>query len=113
MAKIALIGAGSIVFSTTLLNDLFQTRCLNGSTIALMGPTLSKLQRVQQYAQKIIDKNKLPRGRPLPLCPPGAPEVHSFSWLAIPMWTASTSGRSATIARSGSGSSSCPFTPGC
>jgi alpha-galactosidase len=59
MAKIALIGAGSIVFSTTLLNDLFQTRCLSGSTIALMGPTLSKLQRVEQYAQKIIDKNKL------------------------------------------------------
>ncbi len=59
MAKIALIGAGSIVFSTTLLNDLFQTKCLEGSTIALMGPTMSKLQRVQQYAQKIIDKNKL------------------------------------------------------
>jgi alpha-galactosidase len=59
MAKIALIGAGSIVFSTTLLNDLFQTKCLSGSSISLMGPTLSKLQRVEQYAQKIIDKNKL------------------------------------------------------
>ena len=44
MAKIALIGAGSIVFSTTLLNDLFQTKCLEGSTIALMGPTMWKLQ---------------------------------------------------------------------
>ena len=54
-----MIGAGSIVFGTTLLNDLFQTRCLSRSSIALMGPTLSKLQRVEQYAQKIIDKNKL------------------------------------------------------
>jgi alpha-galactosidase len=59
MAKIAIIGGGSIIFGTTLLNDLLQTPGLEGSTYALMGPTLSKLQRVQDYTEKIIEKNKL------------------------------------------------------
>ena len=46
MPKIAMIGGGSIIFSTTLLNDLLGTECLEGSTYVLMGPTLSKLQQV-------------------------------------------------------------------
>jgi alpha-galactosidase len=59
MPKIAIIGAGSIIFSTTLLNDLLQTPGLEGWTYALMGPTLSKLQRVEEYTKKIIAKNGL------------------------------------------------------
>ncbi len=59
MAKIAIIGAGSITFGTTLLNDMLATKALEGSTYALMGPTLSKLQRVENYINKVLKKNHL------------------------------------------------------
>jgi alpha-galactosidase len=59
MAKIAIIGAGSIVFCKTLLNDMFRTPALDGSTYALMGPTLSKLERMKKYADALIKKNAL------------------------------------------------------
>jgi alpha-galactosidase len=59
MAKIALIGGGSIIFGTTLLNDLLGTECLEGSTFVLEGPTMSKLQQVEAYTKKIIKKNGL------------------------------------------------------
>jgi len=57
--KIAIIGAGSIVFCSTLLNDIFGTPALDGFEIALMGPTLSKLERMKNYASKIIKENSL------------------------------------------------------
>ena len=59
MSKIAIIGAGSMVFSTTLLNDILQTPGLEGTTVALMGPTMSKLEKVENYTNKIIKKNNL------------------------------------------------------
>ena len=59
MAKIAIIGAGSIVFCKTLLNDMFRTQALDGSTYALMGPTMSKLERMKSYAEAIVRKNSL------------------------------------------------------
>ncbi len=59
MSKIAIIGAGSMVFSTTLLNDILQTPGLEDATVALMGPTMSKLKKVEGYTNKIIEKNKL------------------------------------------------------
>src|SRR5665647_555705 len=59
MSKIAIIGAGSLIFCKTLLNDIFATSSLNGFNIALMGPTLSKLEKMESYAGKIIKKNKL------------------------------------------------------
>jgi alpha-galactosidase len=59
MAKIAIIGAGSIVFCKTLLNDMFRTEALAGSTYALMGPTRSKLERMKKYADTLIAKNRL------------------------------------------------------
>ncbi len=59
MTKIAIIGAGSIVFCKTLLNDIFATPALDGAEIALMGPTLLKIKRMEAYAGKIIEKNKL------------------------------------------------------
>jgi len=59
MAKIAIIGAGSIVFCKTLLNDMFVTPALKGSTYALMGPTMWKLEKMKIYADNIIQKNKL------------------------------------------------------
>ena len=59
MAKIAIIGAGSIIFCKTLLNDLFATPALAGSTYSLMDLTMWKLESMRTYAQQIIDKNKL------------------------------------------------------
>jgi alpha-galactosidase len=59
MRKIALIGAGSIVFSTTLLNDMLATPALSESEFALMGPHLPKVQRVEKYIRKIISQNGL------------------------------------------------------
>ncbi|MDF2722214.1 MAG: hypothetical protein K0Q59_1889 [Paenibacillus sp.] len=59
MAKIAIIGAGSIVFCKTLLNDMLATEALDGSTYALMGPTLSKVQSMEKYGKQIIAKNNL------------------------------------------------------
>jgi len=59
MAKIAIIGAGSMVFSTTLTNDILQTPGLEGSTIALMDPAVAKAQSVADYVGKVIKKNGL------------------------------------------------------
>ena len=59
MAKIAIIGAGSIVFCKTLLNDMFNTPALEGSTYALMGPTMPKLERMKKYADTLIAKKRL------------------------------------------------------
>jgi len=59
MSKIAVIGAGSLIFCKTLLNDIFATPSLDGFNIALMGPTLSKLKKMEGYAEKIISKNNL------------------------------------------------------
>ncbi|MFH1264204.1 MAG: alpha-glucosidase/alpha-galactosidase, partial [Planctomycetota bacterium] len=59
MAKIAIIGAGSMVFSTTLTNDILQTPGLEGSTVALMDPVLPKAKSVETYVNKVIRKNNL------------------------------------------------------
>lgn len=38
---------------------MFATPCLNTATYALMGPTMSKLKNVENYAKKVIEKNNL------------------------------------------------------
>ena len=57
--KIALIGAGSIVFCKTLLNDMLSTPSLDGFEFALMSPTFSKIGKMRDYAQKVVEKNNL------------------------------------------------------
>ena len=59
MVKIAIIGAGSIVFCSTFLNDIFRVPELDGCEIALMSPTQNKVGKVKNYAEKIIKKNNL------------------------------------------------------
>ena len=59
MAKVAIVGAGSIIFCKTLLNDMFATPALKGSTFALMGPTMWKLEKMKTYADNIVQKNRL------------------------------------------------------
>ena len=59
MPKIALIGAGSIVFSTTLLNDMLATPSLSESEFVLMDLNEAKLQRVEHYTGRLIDRHGL------------------------------------------------------
>ena len=59
MSKVAIIGAGSLVFTKQFLNDMFNTPCMAGSTYALMGPTMWKLEKMKQYADQIIEKNAI------------------------------------------------------
>ena len=59
MAKIAIIGAGSIIFATTLLNDMLATKCLDGSTYALMDPSASKLEKVEKWVKNVIAKQNI------------------------------------------------------
>ena len=59
MAKVAMIGAGSIVFCKTLLNDMLGTPALQDATYALMSPTESKLRRMEAFAQRMAKENGL------------------------------------------------------
>lgn len=59
MSKVAIIGAGSLVFTKQFLNDMFGTPCMAGSTYYLMGPTMWKLEKMKVYADQIIEKNNV------------------------------------------------------
>ncbi|HBY63208.1 MAG TPA: alpha-glucosidase/alpha-galactosidase [Solibacterales bacterium] len=58
--KIAMIGAGSIVFCRTLLNDILSTPSLWDSEIALMSRTEPKLRAMESFAQRMAADNGLP-----------------------------------------------------
>ena len=55
--KVAMIGAGSIVFTKTLLNDMLSTPALAGATYALMSPTETKLRRMESFANRMVAEN--------------------------------------------------------
>lgn len=62
MAKIAFIGAGSIVFCKTLMMDIMATEALKDSIIVLMNRTNEnrKLDRIEEFARKVVKENNLP-----------------------------------------------------
>ncbi|PIZ15722.1 alpha-glucosidase/alpha-galactosidase [Candidatus Desantisbacteria bacterium CG_4_10_14_0_8_um_filter_48_22] len=60
MARIAMIGAGSIVFCKTLMMDIMATEGLEGSTFALMNRTKPKLDQMEKFANRVVKENKLP-----------------------------------------------------
>ncbi len=60
MAKIAMIGAGSLVFCKTLTMDILATDALKGSEICLMSRTKPKLDRMETFVERVIDENQLP-----------------------------------------------------
>jgi len=60
MPKIAMIGAGSIVFCKTLMNDLLATEALQDSTFALMSRTWPKLERMKDFVERVVRENGLP-----------------------------------------------------
>ncbi len=57
MPKIALIGAGSIIFCKTLVADILATPALRGSTLSLMSPTRPKLDAMADFVRKMIAAN--------------------------------------------------------
>ncbi|MCL2059175.1 MAG: alpha-glucosidase/alpha-galactosidase [Oscillospiraceae bacterium] len=57
--KIAMIGAGSVVFSQTLLNDMLATPALDGFEYALMSRTMPKIERLCSYSRELIKKHNL------------------------------------------------------
>jgi alpha-galactosidase len=57
--KIAMIGAGSVVFCKTLMSDIMATPALCDSEFALMSPTESKLRRMEAFGRRMIEANRL------------------------------------------------------
>ncbi len=58
--KIAMIGAGSVVFCKTLMSDIMATPALVDSEFALMSPTEEKLRRMEAFGQRMVRDNGLP-----------------------------------------------------
>jgi len=58
--KIAMIGAGSIVFCKTLMSDILATPALADSEFALMSRTEPRLRRMEAFAKKMIQENGCP-----------------------------------------------------
>ena len=60
MSKIAMIGAGSIVFCKTLMSDIMATPALAGSEFALMSRTEPKLRSMEDFGRRMLRDNGLP-----------------------------------------------------
>jgi len=60
MARIAMIGAGSMIFCKTLAMDIFATEALRDSEIRLMSRTRPKLDRMEAFLKGVVKKNGLP-----------------------------------------------------
>ena len=57
MAKIAMIGAGSLVFGKTLMSDFLATPALAGSEYRLMALTRARLGKMQAFVKRMIKDN--------------------------------------------------------
>jgi len=57
--KIAMIGAGSMVFCKTLLSDILATPALTDCKIALMDRDETKLKRMEEFANRMVKDNGL------------------------------------------------------
>lgn len=60
MPRIAMIGAGSIVFCKTLMMDIMATPGLEDSYFVLMDPSEPKLRRIESFGNEVISENRLP-----------------------------------------------------
>jgi alpha-galactosidase len=60
MPKIALVGAGSLVFTRNLCNDLLLAPSLQDSTISLMDIDPQRLEQSRRIVQSIVEQRKLP-----------------------------------------------------
>jgi alpha-galactosidase len=59
MPKIGMIGAGSVIFCKTLVNDILATPALEDSEICLMSRTRPKLDRMEAFVQRMIKEHGL------------------------------------------------------
>ena len=59
MAKIAMIGAGSLVFGKTLMADFLATPALAESEYRLMALTRTRLDKMHAFVQRMIKDNKV------------------------------------------------------
>ena len=57
MAKIAMIGAGSLVFCKTLMSDFLATPALAGSEYRLMALTHTRLDTMKHFVERMIEDN--------------------------------------------------------
>ncbi|MCX7040483.1 MAG: alpha-glucosidase/alpha-galactosidase, partial [Spirochaetes bacterium] len=55
--KIAMIGAGSVVFCKTLMADIMATPALDGSEFALMSRTEPKLRAMEKFGRRMLKDN--------------------------------------------------------
>jgi len=58
--KIAMIGAGSLIFCKTLTVDILATKALQDSEICLMNRTKPKLDKMEAFVKGVVRENKLP-----------------------------------------------------
>lgn len=59
MRKVAIIGAGSIVFCKTLMLDIMATPGLEETEFSLMAPSTTKTSQVEAFANAVIKENGL------------------------------------------------------
>lgn len=60
MPKVAIIGAGSIIFCKTLMLDIMATEGLEDTEFALMAPSARRTPQVERFAKRVIEANGLP-----------------------------------------------------
>jgi alpha-galactosidase len=60
MPKITLVGAGSLVFTRNLCNDILLAPSLQDSTISLMDIDPQRLEQSRRIVQSIVEQRKLP-----------------------------------------------------
>jgi len=59
MPKIAMIGAGSLVFTKTLMADMLATPALRDGEFTLMAPTHRRLDKMAAFVERMIRDNGL------------------------------------------------------
>lgn len=60
MRRVAIIGAGSIVFCKTLILDILATPQLAETEFALMAPSTTRTTYVKRFVERVIQRNNLP-----------------------------------------------------
>jgi len=58
--KIAMVGAGSVVFCKTLMSDIMATPVLAESEFSLMALTETRLRRMEDFGKRMLKDNNLP-----------------------------------------------------
>ena len=58
--KIAMVGAGSVVFCKTLMSDIMATPALAESEFSLMALTETRLRRMEDFGKRMLKDNNLP-----------------------------------------------------